>query len=97
MEKITDAKRSFAFTLQLKGVPEPLYFGTEDGNVMNEWIAKFENASTAKGEVDICIKVFYMYLSIATYMYMYTVEPLLTDTYCDHPTVLYNRQGFHPK
>ena len=51
MEKIKDAKRSFAFTIQLKGLPEPLCFGTEDESIMNEWIAKFENASTAKGEV----------------------------------------------
>lgn len=49
LEKVKDPKRSFAFTVQLKGVPEPLCFGTEDEQVMSDWITRLENASVTKG------------------------------------------------
>ena len=48
IERITDPKRSFAFTVKLRGIPEPLCFGTEDESVMNEWISKLESASVSK-------------------------------------------------
>ena len=50
IEKITDPKKSFAFTIQLRGVPEALCFGTEDESVMNEWITKLETASISKSK-----------------------------------------------
>lgn len=50
IEKVTDPKRTFAFTVQLRGVPEPLCFGTEDEQVMNDWITRLENASNTKGD-----------------------------------------------
>ena len=50
IRRIVDPKKSFAFTLQLRGVPEPLCFGTEDEQVMNEWIRRLESASASKGE-----------------------------------------------
>jgi hypothetical protein len=55
IERVTDPKKSFAFTVQLRGVPEPLCFGTDDEHVMNEWITKLETASVSKGTVHICI------------------------------------------
>ena len=66
MERISDPKRRFAFTVQLRGVPEPLCFGTDDEQVLNEWISKLENASVTKSK-HTCI-----YLVCATSTTAYT-------------------------
>ena len=50
IERTTDPKKSFAFKMNLRGLPEPLYFGTDDENVMNEWIKKLECASISKSK-----------------------------------------------
>lgn len=49
IEKIVDPKKNFAFTVQLRGLPEPLCFGTEEELVMTEWISRLEHASVSKG------------------------------------------------
>ena len=67
LEKVKDPKRSFAFTVQLRGVPEPLCFGTEDEQVMSNWITRLENASVAKGMCGCVCNLVYMYM----YMYMH--------------------------
>ena len=53
MARTRDPKKAFAFTVQLRGVPEPLCFGTEEEQVMNDWIARLENASAAKGKAHV--------------------------------------------
>ena len=64
LEKINDPKRSFAFTVQLRGVPEPLCFGTEDEQIMNDWITRLANASVAKGtRVHTCIYTCTLYMT----------------------------------
>ena len=50
IERTTDPKKSFAFKMNLRGLPEPLCFGTDDENVMNEWIKKLECASISKSK-----------------------------------------------
>ena len=50
IERTADPKKSFAFNIELRGLPEPLCFGTDDEHVMNEWISKLESASVSKSK-----------------------------------------------
>ena len=50
IERTTDPKKSFTFKMQLRGLPEPLYFGTDEEHVMNEWINNLESASFSKSK-----------------------------------------------
>lgn len=74
METILDPKKSFAFTVQLRGVPEPLCFGTEDEQVVNDWITRLENASSTKGKLRSWIiylaRFYHLCLEICSYMYI---------------------------
>ena len=54
-ERVKDSKKNYVFTLQLKGVPEPLCFGTDEENALNEWITRLEIASSAKGTQYTCM------------------------------------------
>lgn len=49
LERFKDPKRNYAFTVQLRGVPEPLFFGSDEESIVNEWIVRLESASKSKG------------------------------------------------
>ena len=49
MQRFKDPKKNYAFTVLLRGVPEPLCFGTDEDSAVNEWIARLESASKSKG------------------------------------------------
>lgn len=49
LEKFKDPRKNYAFTVQLRGVPEPLSFGSDEESIVNEWMVRLENASKSKG------------------------------------------------
>ena len=70
MQRFKDAKKNYAFTVQLRGVPEPLCFGTDEDSAGNEWIARLESASKSKGQFN----------AQHLYMYVYVIRKVQVRT-----------------